>query len=438
MDESWAALGLCNICRVCETVVMDGGLGEGRLPVRINMLATAALDYVLPEELIAMSPVSPRDSARLMVLKRSDPSYVEHVHVRDLPGVLGPRDLLVVNTTRVLPARFRAVRADSGGRGEGLFIAERSVGTSESGTGLVWQVLLKMRRVKPGVEVNLELNTPSGGRSGVWLKLIERVTRGDDAARAGASDEGADGWLVAVVHDRSLDGQATTKMVLDRVGLPPLPPYILASRKRHELAMEDARDRETYQTVYAAGGKDESHGSGSVAAPTAGLHFTPELLARLSAAGVARAEVVLHVGMGTFKPVETEFVEQHAMHAEWCSVPGETVRAMSGDEARRVVAVGTTTARTLESYASLEEMRSHPERSTRILITPGYHFKHVGALMTNFHLPRSTLMAMVGAFMDDDDSARGAGLERLIGAYRVAIEMKYRFYSFGDAMLIVP
>jgi S-adenosylmethionine:tRNA ribosyltransferase-isomerase len=154
---------------------------------------------------------------------------------------------------------------------------------------------------------------------------------------------------------------------------------------------------------------------------------------------VERAEVVLHVGMGTFKPVETEFVEQHAMHGEWCSVPSETARAIADRPPNsRILAVGTTTARTLESYASPDEMLTAPSKDTHILITPGHRFRHVGALMTNFHLPRSTLLAMVAAFLDDDDRVRGRGLTRLLEAYRVAVEMGYRFYSFGDAMLILP
>jgi S-adenosylmethionine:tRNA ribosyltransferase-isomerase len=422
------------------------------------MLRTSELDYHLPEELIATEPASPRDAARLMVLRRSDPSFIAHRHVRDLPEYLSQGNLLVVNRTHVLPARFRGVRTDTGGKAEGLFVQEFAEGChgltgvladkpcGHAAVQLTWQVLLKLRRTKPGVLVRLL--SSDGSPSPIHLRLIERMgsEEGDDAA----------GWRVAVEGHEPDD---TTQHILDHIGLTPLPPYILAARRRHEehapptlthpIAPDDRHDREVYQTVYAAAAADESHGRGSVAAPTAGLHFTPDLLARLAAMGIPRAEVVLHVGMGTFKPVETEFVEQHAMHSEWCTVPPETARAIQcattrptrradGEEHGTILAVGTTTARTLESFASPDEMLASPARDTRILITPGYRFRHVGALMTNFHLPRSTLLAMVGAFLEDDDHVRGQGLARLIGAYRTAIEMGYRFYSFGDAMIILP
>lgn len=410
------------------------------------MLRTADLDYHLPEELIATEPASPRDSARLMVLRRGDPGFIAHRRVSDLPEFLSPGDLLVVNRTRVLPARFRGLRTDTGGKAEGLFVQELPGGTPGP---LAWQVLLKLRRTRPGALVRL-LQT-DGSPSPVHLRLVERIgaESGDDTG----------GWRVAVEGHGAGEG---TQSILGRVGLTPLPPYILAARRRHEEpadAARDRHDREVYQTIYAAADEQEPHGRGSVAAPTAGLHFTPELLSRLDVAGVHRAEVVLHVGMGTFKPVETEFVEQHAMHGEWCSVPEETAHrlrenrdAPAGSDARRqanggaparsrsgfVVAVGTTTARTLESFDSPEEMLAAPARDTRLLITPGHRFRHVGALLTNFHLPRSSLLAMVAAFLDDDDRVRTRGLVRLLAAYRTAVEMGYRFYSFGDAMLILP
>ncbi len=406
------------------------------------MLRTADLDYHLPEELIATEPASPRDSARLMVLRRSDPDFLAHRRVSDLPEFLVPGDLLVVNRTHVLPARFRGVRTDTGGKAEGLFVQELPGGVDCS---LVWQVLLKLRRAKPGVIVRA---LHSDGTPGpIHLRLMERIgaESGDDTG----------GWRVAV---EGHDAGATTRYVLERIGLTPLPPYILAARRRHDEASgiaRDRHDREVYQTVYAAADEHESHGRGSVAAPTAGLHFTPDLLSRLNAGGVDRTEVVLHVGMGTFKPVETEFVERHAMHGEWCEVPPETAhrlqRAPHASEGSRspiatdphphpptVVAVGTTTARTLESFASPDEMLATPAKETRLLITPGHRFRHVGALMTNFHLPRSTLLAMVAAFLDDDDRVRGEGLSRLLAAYRTAVDAGYRFYSFGDAMVILP
>jgi S-adenosylmethionine:tRNA ribosyltransferase-isomerase len=391
------------------------------------MLRTSDLDYHLPEELIATEPASPRDSARLLVLRRSDPQFVQHAMVRDLPSLLAPNDLLVVNQSHVLPARFRGVRTDTGGKAEGLFICEYA---APLGGPVVWQVLLKLRRTKPGAAV--QLHDARGHDSPVCLRMLERV--GGDAP----DDSG--GWLVAV---EGVAPDETTLQVLERVGLTALPPYILAARRRQEeVARSEKTDRERYQTVYAEAAPDESHGWGSVAAPTAGLHFTPELLGALSTRGVSRASVTLHVGIGTFKPVDAEFVENHPMHAEWCAVPSATVeaiaRAHAATPAGRVIAVGTTTARTLESFESTDEMRARPEKSTKILITPGHPFRHIEGLMTNFHLPRSTLLAMVAAFLDDDDRVRGQGLGRLLAAYAQAVEQRYRFYSFGDAMLILP
>ncbi|MGH7133707.1 MAG: S-adenosylmethionine:tRNA ribosyltransferase-isomerase, partial [Phycisphaerales bacterium] len=211
----------------------------------------------------------------------------------------------------------------------------------------------------------------------------------------------------------------------------PLPPYIRAARKRHGVEVDDAVDRAAYQTVYARG---DELSAGSVAAPTAGLHFTPDLLAMLSAKGVDRAEVVLHVGTGTFKPVDTEFVEQHPMHAEWCTAPAATTAAMA--RARfsggRVFAVGTTSARTLESFTQAElTPNADASHWTRILITPGYQWRHIDGLMTNFHLPRSTLLAMVAALLP-------GGAAQLLDVYREAIVKGYRFYSYGDAMLVAP
>jgi S-adenosylmethionine:tRNA ribosyltransferase-isomerase len=241
-----------------------------------------------------------------------------------------------------------------------------------------------------------------------------------------------------VVEVVDQEGKGAGGGLLERVGLTPLPPYILAARRHQEVEVADEEDRAGYQTVYSrgAGAGDER---GSVAAPTAGLHFTPELLARLEAMGVERAAVTLEVGLGTFKPVEAEFVEDHAMHAEWCVVPRETARAISRARGRggRVIAVGTTSARVLESFASVEEMLERGEAgvSTRILITPGYRFRNVDGLMTNFHLPRSTLMAMVAAFVERDGA--GDGVARLRGVYREALERGYRFYSYGDAMIVL-
>jgi S-adenosylmethionine:tRNA ribosyltransferase-isomerase len=215
--------------------------------------------------------------------------------------------------------------------------------------------------------------------------------------------------------------------------LTPIPPYIRKARQTAGIAISDAADRDRYQTVFADA-QTVHGGLGSVAAPTAGLHFTPGLLAELERLGVERADVVLHVGPGTFRPVETAIVEEHPMHAEWCSMPHTAIEAIGRTRARggRVVCVGTTSARVVETYAAREERGEAYEAwvETRILITPGYRWRWVDGLLTNFHLPRSTLMAMVAALLD-------GGVERLKGVYSEAISQGYRFYSYGDAMLVV-
>lgn len=391
------------------------------------MLRTDDLDYHLPPDRIATQPASPRDAARLMVLRRSEPDFIRHRHIRDLPDILRAGDTLIVNRTRVLPARLRGVRTDTGGRAEGLFVHE--LPCADPDAALSWQVLLKLRRAKPGVTVRLDRS--DGAPSPIHLRLVERLgaESGDHAA----------GWRVTV---HGAPPGATTPRLLEQVGLTPLPPYILAARRKHDECGDDTRDRAEYQTVYAA---SHLQGQGSIAAPTAGLHFTPELLETLNSRGIGRAEVELAVGMGTFKPVETEYVEQHAMHSEWCTVPRSTAEliqrtlaAALTPDAGRLIAIGTTTARTLESFASPAEMLATPSVSTRLLITPGHGFRHFHGLLTNFHLPRSTLLAMVAAFLDDDDRVRGQGLARILAAYRTAVDMGYRFYSFGDAMIILP
>lgn len=396
------------------------------------MLRTSDLDYPLPEELIATTPVEPRDSARLLVVSRTDASRLEHRKVRELAEILRPTelratlppDLMVVNATRVLPARFKGVRTDTGGGVEGLYLRPApplASGSSDDAALARWVVLLKMRRAKPGAIVRLF--DPAGNESGVQLHLVDRTQE----------DNGA--WIVSVARASEPCSVSESQALLDSFGLTPVPPYILSSRKKHELLIEDAKDRTTYQTVYAASRAPEGHGS--VAAPTAGLHFTSELLANLEAAGVGRAACSLDVGLGTFKPVDTEFVEQHPMHSEWCHVPKETAEAIAHRRGR-LIAIGTTTARTLESFASVDEMLREPTKETRLLITPGYRFKHIDALLTNFHLPQSTLLALVAAFLTPLETDPARAIERLKHIYSEAIRERYRFFSFGDAMLILP
>ncbi|MCC6285862.1 MAG: tRNA preQ1(34) S-adenosylmethionine ribosyltransferase-isomerase QueA [Phycisphaerales bacterium] len=349
------------------------------------MLRTDELDYDLPPEAIATRPASPRDSARLMVVRGArDP---EHARVCDLAELLRAGDVLVFNRSRVLPARFEGVRADTGGRVEGLYLRDGR----EAGT---WEVMLKARRFKVGMRVRLDH---------AELELI---------ARADADEPGA--WVVRT-HGGAVE-------VLARAGLTPLPPYIRSARVRRGESVPDADDRAWYQTVYA-------REAGSVAAPTAGLHFTPALLEALDAAGIGRATVVLHVGSGTFKGVETPTVDEHPMHAERCAMDDACRATIEAARQRggRVFAVGTTSARTLESLWE----RDTREAETRLLITPGYRWRVVDGLLTNFHLPRSTLMAMVGALLP-------GGVARLRALYGQAIGAGYRFYSYGDAMLVMP
>lgn len=406
------------------------------------MLPTAALDYELPPELIATEPAQPRDAARLMVVSRQTGHIVAHEVFRNIGAWLKPGDLLVVNATRVIPARFRGVRADTGGAAEGLFIEELPPNASREHAH--WRVMLKMKRARPGVCMNLF--TREGQPSRIAFNLIER-----------AADEG---WIVRVHDFASPLTRCNSRAVLDRVGLTPLPPYILAARKSRDSTFSDDADRAEYQTVYACDAQHSDHlpdrdascaapPHNSVAAPTAGLHFTPELMTSLRAAGINFAEVMLDVGLGTFKPVETEFVQQHPMHSEFCWVPHEAAHAIADTKSRggRILAVGTTAARTLESFNDLSDLtaRGPTGLHTRLLITPGWTWRVVDGLITNFHLPRTTLLAMVAAAMEGtDDTIRISGseehhraIERLLNAYREAVRERYRFYSFGDAMIVV-
>jgi S-adenosylmethionine:tRNA ribosyltransferase-isomerase len=333
--------------------------------------------YELPPDRIAQYPVEPRDASRLLVLPRDHRPF-EHARFRDLERYVRPGDCLVLNDSRVIPARFHA-RRRSGGRVEGLFLAQRDDG---------WQVLLRpASRLRVGERIRCE-------QADVSLILVERLERG-----------------VWRVHSTP---PTDPPALLSRIGTTPLPPYVDRSRG------PDPADAERYQTVYA-------RVPGSAAAPTAGLHFTPELLARLRSAGVLTASVTLHVGPGTFAPIDAPRLEDHALHAEWFEAGEQSARRLQAvrEKGGRLVAVGTTAARVLES---LPDGLGAASGWTRLFIYPPYRFRHVDALLTNFHLPGSTLLALVMAF---------GGAERVGAAYREAIEAGYRFYSYGDAMLIV-
>lgn len=338
-------------------------------------MRVADFDFELPEERIAQRP-RPRGESRLLVLDAEQDA--RHRRIGDLPELLHPGDLLVVNDTRVIPARLFARRRDGGGRVE-LLLAERL-------DDVTWECLLRPgRRARPGT----------------LLVLSDEL----EAEVVGVAEDGR----------RRVRFSAPVEPHLERLGHVPLPPYITRP--------DEAEDRERYQTVWA-------REPGAIAAPTAGLHFTPELLAALERRGVERAAVTLHVGLGTFKPVTAELVHEHRMDAERYEVEEAAAAAIATarGEGRRIVAVGTTVVRTLESaaLAGAGTLRAGSGR-TELFVTPGFRFGVVDALLTNFHLPRSTLLMLVSAF---------AGRERVLAAYREAIDAGYLFYSYGDAMLI--
>lgn len=336
-------------------------------------------DYHLPEHLIAQHPTGERDAARLLVARRATRT-VHHHTFRDLPELLSPGDLVVLNDTRVLPARVVGRRESTGGKWEGLFLR-----TAEGG---LWEMLAQTRGYP---EVGTTFVTDTG------LRL---ALRGRTADRH---------WLMQPEHD------GTPPELLARYGHVPLPPYIRKGR-------EGDADRERYQTVYA-------NAVGSVAAPTAGLHFTPAVFERLAARGIGTARVTLHVGLGTFAPVKEADPTKHVIHHEWCEVRHEAVEAVRETKARggRVVAVGTTTTRTLESAARPAGLRPFCGE-TGLFIHEPFDFRTVDILVTNFHLPRTTLLLLVGAL---------AGSELLERAYAEAVANEYRFFSYGDAMLVL-
>ncbi|MHB1156402.1 MAG: tRNA preQ1(34) S-adenosylmethionine ribosyltransferase-isomerase QueA [Phycisphaerales bacterium] len=373
-------------------------------------MRTDDLDYHLPEELIAQKPADRRDHARLMVVRQGE--SVEHRLVRDLPALLRAGDLLVFNNTRVLPARFHARRVRTGGRIEGLFI---ETPPQEVRDDAAWTVLLRSGgRLRPG-----ELLALLDLEDRVTVHELELIEQHDDGS-----------WLVR--KHSPLD----THTLLEQVGTMPLPPYIQRMRQLTEFS-KDMRDmdRQRYQTVYAAE-------PGAVAAPTAGLHFTPALIDQLHQRGIQTACITLHVGLGTFQPIRAETLEQHIMHRERFSVPPEVVAALKSAraEGRRIIPVGTTSVRALESLPPRKfESGEGYTGETDLLIQPGYEFRFADGLMTNFHLPRSTLLALVGAMLSLPGAGAGAGLglEKLLELYQQAINLRYRFYSYGDAMLIL-
>lgn len=345
------------------------------------------LDYPLPPDLVATRPAEEREAARLLVL---EPSHLEHKTIRDLPDVLPEGALVVVNDTRVLPARLLGHKAGSGGKVE-IFLTRR-VGPHEGG-GEAWRALGKSSKpLRPGAEIVF----------GEGERLRVRI-----------EGRGEDGLLDVTLFSPAGE---PIDAALEALGHVPLPPYIHRD--------DEVADRTRYQTVFA-------REPGAVAAPTAGLHLTEALIERMQARGMEIARVTLHVGLGTFQPVVADDLDDHPMHSEVFRVPPETADAIARARARNadVVAVGTTSVRALESAAdpSLPGHALAREGETRILIQPGYRFRVVDRLLTNFHLPQSTLLALVSAF---------SGRERILDAYREAIERRYRFFSYGDAMLL--
>ena len=348
-------------------------------------------DYELPPEAIAQQPAAVRDQARLLVHER-ERDRTHHSRVCALGEFLRPHDLLVVNDTRVLRARLFARRA-SGGRIE-LLLVQPDPGDPGTWTALIHPA----RRLAEGERLTLD------GAHGI-ARLVTRRRKPDGSA--------AMEWSVRFEDSRGAPVDPVHMM--ERAGHVPLPPYVRRA--------DDERDAARYQTVYA-------EAPGAVAAPTAGLHFTPELLARLAQLGVARATLTLHVGPGTFQPVKAERIDEHRIEAELFTVPREAAEAVRRTRARgrRVIAVGTTSVRTLESATGADGAIEAGQGQTELVVLPGFRFRATDALVTNFHLPRSSLLMLVSAF---------AGRERVLAAYAEALQTGYRFYSYGDAMLIV-
>ena len=340
-------------------------------------MKTSDFNYELPKELIAQTPLEKRDTSRLMTLDRKTGAW-EHHHFYELPDFLEPGDCLILNDSRVLPARLLGQRLPGGGACEVLLLIDRGEKT--------WECLVRPgRHMREGTKLSF-------GNGELTAEVTEVLPDGNRLVR--------------------FDYEGIFLEVLERLGKMPLPPYI----------KEELPDQERYQTVY-------SKVPGSAAAPTAGLHFTPELLETIRQKGVNIGYVTLHVGLGTFRPVKEEEITEHEMHSEFCILPPETARLINETKAggRRCICVGTTSCRTLESWAA-EDGRMEPKAGwTSIYIYPGYRFKVMDGLVTNFHLPESTLIMLVSAF---------AGREHVLAAYEEAVRERYRFFSFGDAMFL--
>lgn len=340
-------------------------------------MKTSDFDFHLPDELIAQTPLERRDASRLLVLDK-DTGATQHMHFYDLPKLLNPGDCLVLNDSRVLPARLLGHREPTGGAVEVLLLIDRG--------DKVWECLVRPgRKVKPGA----------------------RLSFGDGLLTADVLESTEGGNRLIRFHYEGIFLE-----LLERLGKMPLPPYI----------KEELQDPERYQTVY-------SREVGSAAAPTAGLHFTRQLLEQIQAMGVRVCYVTLHVGLGTFRPVKEEEITDHEMHAEYCMISAETAETINRTkrEGGRVICVGTTSCRTIESWADSDGTMRESAGWTSIFIYPGYRFKVLDCLITNFHLPQSTLVMLVSAL---------AGREHILSAYEEAVRERYRFFSFGDAMFI--
>ena len=375
-------------------------------------MKTDLFNYELPPELIAQHPAERRDMARMMVLHRSS-GQIEHKQITDIVDYLHAPDVLVLNNTKVIPARIFGHKV-SGGKVELLLLEEVHDGDPTSAGGM-----------PPSASEDSEDAIPPNGIPGVgcskvWKVLMKTSRRpkvGDtlilcsDKARATMLSDGEQGEAVL-----KIESNRPLMEILDEEGVPPLPPYISRKEQRRE---QIEADKERYQTVYAAE-------PGAAAAPTAGLHFTPELLQGLGGQGITKAELTLHVGLGTFRPVSAKLITDHKMHHERYVISAEAAQTINAakEAGGRVIAVGSTSVRTLESVSPIQPT----EGSTNIFIYPPYEFKNVDAILTNFHLPQSTLLMMMSAF---------ASRELMLEAYAVAVKEKYRFFSYGDCMLIL-